>query len=535
MRQAGLLVAGLLVLLEAHSLCLEGRLRRCCAMSAEAFPKSVKRKCAILTGFHGQKFYGSQMNSDASCPSVESTLFQGLLDAGLVHPSNAVSAKKIGLTSASRVDRGVSAVRFVTIAKLEVSEDAFDEEGRSESLRERINAALDRHDLAVFAVCRVSKKFRPREFCNWRKYEYLIPRTEMANLCVDSFDDALQQFEGTHSFLNFCKAPPVLKRITAGAAGALQSEGEDQDQSDRPPPDAALLQATRSSVYSCRVADSNHVVAGTPCIRVEVVGQSFVYNQIRLMVGAAWAVADGTVSHELVSQALELPERLAHQFRQALFPLAPACGLLLVDAGFDRFPVNSIATDAQRAQDLATPPKYILLSPEAAEDNARWRLRLQEHVVDAWTAPAAAEFSQRFLPNFKVDPAVPAYVASRWAAFRRDDAHKRADRARREEEIRERHAATQSDGPATARTYRSLLPQGFSTAAVAYFRTVPGQRIADLQRGLSLCIQEGQIPHTATTKELLDFASTYGEGELIRRGSEERLSRQGSKKQQQQQ
>mmetsp|Transcript_31425 Transcript_31425/g.91394 ORF Transcript_31425/g.91394 Transcript_31425/m.91394 type:complete len:171 (+) Transcript_31425:125-637(+) len=121
MRQAGLLVAGLLVLLEAHSLCLEGRLRRCCAMSAEAFPKSVKRKCAILTGFHGQKFYGSQMNSDASCPSVESTLFQGLLDAGLVHPSNAVSAKKIGLTSASRVDRGVSAVRFVTIAKLEVA------------------------------------------------------------------------------------------------------------------------------------------------------------------------------------------------------------------------------------------------------------------------------------------------------------------------------------------------------------------------------------------------------------------------------
>lgn len=74
-------------------------------------------------------------------------------------------------------------------------------------------------------------------------------------------------------------------------------------------------------------------------------GQSFLYNQIRMMVGAAWAVSMGFATQETLTQVLETPVRFAPQLARGLFPMAPAEGLVLMDSGFDRFPKMSIATD----------------------------------------------------------------------------------------------------------------------------------------------------------------------------------------------
>jgi tRNA U38,U39,U40 pseudouridine synthase TruA len=62
-------------------------------------------------------------------------------------------------------------------------------------------------------------------------------------------------------------------------------------------------------------------------IRIRIRGQSFLLHQIRLMIGAAVLIARGTLPE--ISQKVAL---VSPYFIQ--FPMAPAEGLILLDAGF---------------------------------------------------------------------------------------------------------------------------------------------------------------------------------------------------------
>ena len=68
-------------------------------------------------------------------------------------------------------------------------------------------------------------KFRPRHCCNWREYEYYLPRSAMAgavapaaaggeaidaDAAIAAFDYSLRSLCGTHSWHNFCKAGKVF-------------------------------------------------------------------------------------------------------------------------------------------------------------------------------------------------------------------------------------------------------------------------------------------------------------------------------------
>ena len=75
------------------------------------------------------------------------------------------------------------------------------------------------------------------------------------------------------------------------------------------------------------------VVGGVEYLRVRVRGGSFLLNQIRLMVGAALAVARGVLPDWLLAASLSKEPTVA----VAGLPLAPPEGLVLVDASFDRF------------------------------------------------------------------------------------------------------------------------------------------------------------------------------------------------------
>ena len=66
-----------------------------------------------------------------------------------------------------------------------------------------------------------------------------------------------------------------------------------------------------------------------------------------MMVGAACAVTLGHISLEQIDHALEWPGRVALLMppTKALFPVAPAAGLILKDSGYDRIPRMAVATD----------------------------------------------------------------------------------------------------------------------------------------------------------------------------------------------
>ena len=72
------------------------------------------------------------------------------------------------------------------------------------------------------------------------------------------------------------------------------------------------------------------MLPGVPLVRIRVRGTSFLYNQIRYMVGAAVAVARGVLPSWHLDAALQAPFAVP-------VPLAPPTGLLLVDAGFGSY------------------------------------------------------------------------------------------------------------------------------------------------------------------------------------------------------
>ena len=383
-----------------------------------------KRKVALLIGFDGSRYFGSQLNlSDESCPAVENIVWQAMVDAGCVLPSNAHDPNKVSFASASRTDRGVSAARFLISAKLEVPtgeamEGGFDDAGRANGVADRLNALLPA-DIRVFSVCKVTQKFRPRPCCNWREYEYLLPRKVFdgmgaeggAEAAIDSFDRALRTFEGTHNFNNFCKAKKVAKRIEEESSAAQSTHGGitgDRDQQEsrqdsiNEESNAATTQRSngkdankpspiRGTVYACEVVDRNWISNDDSCdvlVRVRIRGQAFFYNQIRMMVGAALAVTVGGLPSRTLQQLLTMPTRIQlppdSPGELSFYAMAPGAGLLLLDAGFDRHPKQSVATDAQRAAALAEPPAFVLLSSAQASLNEAWAEQLRARVGAVW-------------------------------------------------------------------------------------------------------------------------------------------------------
>lgn len=77
------------------------------AADSTDWPDTRKRKVAVLMGFDGSKFYGSQINlADETHPTVEGELWSAMIRAGAVLPSNSNDPRRIGFSSSSRTDRG---------------------------------------------------------------------------------------------------------------------------------------------------------------------------------------------------------------------------------------------------------------------------------------------------------------------------------------------------------------------------------------------------------------------------------------------
>lgn len=84
---------------------------------------------------------------------------------------------------------------------------------------------------------------------------------------------------------------------------------------------------------------------GGRCLAVSFRGQSFLYNQIRLMIGSALAVVTGLLPEEAMDAALHTPYMIYS-------PLAPAEGLYLRRITFGRQTRNTILLDESDQREL---------------------------------------------------------------------------------------------------------------------------------------------------------------------------------------
>jgi tRNA pseudouridine38-40 synthase len=208
--------------------------------------------------------------------------------------------RPVTVFAAGRTDTGVHALGQVVHVDLE-------REWEAEKVAEATNGTLKfaGHPVAVLDAAPVPQEFDARFSARRRSYRYRIVNRR-ANLTIDldrawhvkksldaqAMHDAAQVLVGHHDFTTFrsqhCQAKSPMK--------------------------------TLETLDVIRVAEEEIVVTA--------VSRSFLHNQVRSMVGSLKLVGEGRWS------AGDLADALAARDRKACGPVAPACGLYLVNVAY---------------------------------------------------------------------------------------------------------------------------------------------------------------------------------------------------------
>ena len=130
------------------------------------------------------------------------------------------------------------------------------------------------------------------------------------------------------------------------------------------------------------------VDSSTGMVTIQLRGQGFLMNQIRLMISAAVLYARGIIPLSVIHLSLDTPYRFS-------FPLAPAEGLLLVDSGYAR-------NVSGQSYTLHPHHKELELSNEVAGERARDGEREGEGGSTVLSLMTAGEYatSEQFKESF---------------------------------------------------------------------------------------------------------------------------------------
>lgn len=268
-----------------------------------------KRKYAVCFGYLGTNYQGLQINPD--CKSVEAELERALFLAGAVQDCNYGNLHKLQWSRAARTDRGVHAVGQCCAMKL-----CFPVADRTKLIAS-VNSFLP-GDIRVLAMTKVTKNFNSKLTCSQRRYHYLLPTYLVSDAAhVTALLTAAMDRQGP---LKDCGR--VGGYAEPGASYFLGAEGLQAvreslserfristEQLSRLRSALAAFQGTRSfhnyttGKKSDDASARRYIVSfdcgepivhsdGVEWVLLSVVGQSFLLNQIRKMVGMALEVIE---------------------------------------------------------------------------------------------------------------------------------------------------------------------------------------------------------------------------------------------------
>lgn len=235
----------------------------------------------LVVAYEGTNYSGWQIQPNART-------IEGVLNEEL----SRIMKEKIQVIGASRTDAGVHALGNVAV---------FDTNARipGEKVAFALNQSLP-EDIRIQQSREVSPGFHPRH-CNTRKtYEYNIYNQQFdcplgrqyqyfvhRPLDEGRMQQAADMLVGTHDFKSFCN---------------IHTQVED----------------TVRTIYACQVKrDGSH-------IRLQIEGNGFLYNMVRIIAGTLVEVGGGLRRPE------QIEEILAAKNREAAGKTAPAKGLRLV-------------------------------------------------------------------------------------------------------------------------------------------------------------------------------------------------------------
>jgi len=341
------------------------------------------KKFALIVGYNGDGFSGSQANPKVR--TVEGDLERALYDAKLISRNNfsrGLNLNKIKWSRAARTDKGVHALGNLFAMKFANLKDV--------DFPTLINKHLPKN-IRVLKCLRVKKGFSAKNACDNRTYEYLLPIYMLNAPCnpdlvasrsdgwtngarfdvgrreslyrhafssssngneingtsttettvsplsetVSRLRQVLKRFEGTHTFHNYtrrlsgkfyflllfnltlsvCVCVVCLLNFTSSYNFSITRTGTD----------AQALRLIRS--FRC---SDPFELQGSMYVRLYVKGQSFLYNQIRKMVGTAIYIMRGIIPMSFMELTF------SSQINTVL-PKAPAEGLMLRCPHYDHY------------------------------------------------------------------------------------------------------------------------------------------------------------------------------------------------------
>jgi tRNA pseudouridine38-40 synthase len=227
----------------------------------------------VKFAFDGHLFKGYPRQPEGG--TVEDELIGALVRADIIE-----GAREASFASASRVDRGVSAISAAA---------AFDTTASMDRLLRSLNANTG--SLVAHSIARVAPGFDPRKGASSRWYRYLFGPEEDpgSGLDLPQMRRAARAFLGHHDMTAFARV-----------------DGRDP----------------------VRVVLEVGVERRSGALVLDVRGESFLWNQVRRMASAIRMVGAGELSVEDVVRALEHGEG-------GPFPPLPPMGLFLMDVTFD--------------------------------------------------------------------------------------------------------------------------------------------------------------------------------------------------------
>ncbi|CAM9243178.1 unnamed protein product [Chrysoparadoxa australica] len=452
--------------------------------------------------------------------TVESELLEALFKAGCINSGNKGDLKRLGYSRSSRTDKGVHAVKTLVCMKLLVPPGDQTELGSFPSLPALINAQCP-PDLRVFSVCRVPKSFDSRNTCSWREYRYYMPKSIIGNDGqVEKLHRLLQKFQGTHSFANLVN---LKGHKSARKCKEVQQEAIKLDAGEEV---MLTLQASSmpANIYLCEVCEKGVTIDGSEFVGILLKGQAFQYNQIRLMVGCAIAVLLGRLPEWWLGAALDSPYKV-------VVPLAPPDGLMLCSQGFTRHSNGLVLDPGDMIHSNGTTVTYgednskmgclgrmqcAMTGDELGASNKYLHDFILKQVCRNWIegnkTQEFATYLSKFPKLFAED--LPEVRALRQAALAHQ-AVAREQKLSKDAKSLARRTTFLAEGNTD---YKDLLPQNFSTDIAVKLRMMPGNRVADLQRGIAAKVVAGDLSINLTSEELLDRATEIGIEELMSLG-----------------
>ena len=309
-----------------------------------------KKKIALFFGYNGDGYQGMQRNPGAK--TIEDDLESAIVKAGGIADSNAGDFNKVHWNRAARTDKGVSAVGQVVSFKCMNADD-----GNTETIVRLINEHLPRGKIVAFGATRVTGGFSAKNQCDRRKYEYVVPvRTFDARFPkkrkrnpVDGDDE-----NGHDEKKNDENAPNG-----EGLEDEKEDDEENNDTQEEEEPyvfteeertkvndilkhfvgthnfhnystkvDCDTPQARRFVIsFSCSMPFK---IQGEDFVKFEILGQSFLFNMIRKLVGMTVAVARDFCDVSDLLFALRTKQRVNT-------PMAPELGLFLCECQYDAY------------------------------------------------------------------------------------------------------------------------------------------------------------------------------------------------------